>query len=62
MYNIGDILIWLGLGGVVIGLIAKVFLKKSPQTGINVFFQRIWVAYSKGWNDLSSRKAEKWHL
>jgi hypothetical protein len=30
MDNIGDILIWLGLSGVVIGLIVKVFLKKKP--------------------------------
>ena len=32
MENLDDILVWLGLGGVVIGIIAKTVLKKKPPS------------------------------
>jgi hypothetical protein len=28
--NFGDILVWLGLGGVILGLVLKAVLKKKP--------------------------------
>ena len=31
MENFGDILVWLGLGGVILGLVLKAVLKKSRQ-------------------------------
>lgn len=30
MENISDILVWLGLGGVLVGYVARVVLKKKP--------------------------------
>lgn len=30
MENFGDILVWLGLGGVILGLVLKAVLKKKP--------------------------------
>ena len=30
MENFGDILVWLGLGGVILGLVLKADLKKKP--------------------------------
>jgi len=33
MENFGDILVWLGLGGIIIGLVLKAVLKKKPPSG-----------------------------
>ena len=30
MENFGDILVWLGLGGIIVGLVLKAVLKKKP--------------------------------
>ena len=30
MENFGDILVWLGLGGVILGLVLKAIFKKTP--------------------------------
>ena len=30
MENFGDILVWLGLGGVILGFVLKAVLKKKP--------------------------------
>ena len=30
MENFGDILVWLGLGGIIVGLVLKAVMKKKP--------------------------------